>query len=119
VFLGNHITEVDADPEPDAPILGRVRLALDHAALDLNSAPDGGNHAGELGKEAVAGVLYDPAPVLGDPGLNQLSEMRFEPIVRPLLIRPHEARVPRHIGGKDRGEAADRGHLSRAAVDFV
>jgi hypothetical protein len=48
--------------------------------------------------------------VLRDLRLNQLAEMRLEPLVRALLIRPHEARVPRHIGGEDRGEAADRGH---------
>jgi hypothetical protein len=34
--------------------------------------------------------------------------------VGPLLIRPHQARVPRHVGGEDRGEAADRRHLSRS-----
>src|ERR1700730_5184583 len=36
--------------------------------------------------------------------------MRFEAFVRALLIRPHQARVSRHICGEDRGEAADRGH---------
>src|SRR5580704_14519526 len=38
--------------------------------------------------------------------------MGLEPLVRPLLIAPHQARVPRHIGGEDRGEAADRGHIA-------
>jgi hypothetical protein len=31
------------------------------------------------------------------------------PFMRPLLIRPHKARVPRDVGGEDRGGAADRG----------
>src|SRR5271156_1198926 len=39
--------------------------------------------------------------------------MPLEPLVRPLLIRPHQARVPRHVGSENCGEAADRGHLSR------
>jgi hypothetical protein len=39
--------------------------------------------------------------------------------VRSLLIRPDEARVPGHVGGEDRGEAADRGHLSRLMVDWL
>jgi hypothetical protein len=30
--------------------------------------------------------------------------------VRPLLIRAHQTRIARHIGGEDRGEAADRRH---------
>jgi hypothetical protein len=32
--------------------------------------------------------------------------------VRPFLIRTHQARVPCHIGGEDRGEATRRGHSS-------
>ena len=32
--------------------------------------------------------------------------------MRPLLIRPHQARIARHVGGEDRGEAADGGHVS-------
>jgi hypothetical protein len=32
--------------------------------------------------------------------------------VRRFLIRPHQARVARHVGGEDRGEAADGGHRS-------
>jgi hypothetical protein len=31
--------------------------------------------------------------------------------VRPLLIRPHQTRVARQIGGEDCGEAANRGHF--------
>jgi hypothetical protein len=59
---------------------------------------------------AASGVLYDPAPVLGDLGIDQLVKVRPQPFVRPLLIHPHQARVPGHIGGEDRGEAADRRH---------
>jgi len=43
--------------------------------------------------------------------MDQLPEMRFEPLVRPLLICAHKARVPGHIGGEDRGETADRRHF--------
>ena len=89
---------------------GVPAFALGHPPLHLNGAPDGVNHARELGQEAVAGVLHDPAPVLSDLRINQLPEVRFEPLVGPLLIRPHQARIPRHVGGEDRGEAADRGH---------
>jgi hypothetical protein len=38
--------------------------------------------------------------------------------VHSLLIRPHEVRVPGHVGGEDRGEA-DRGHLSRSMIDWL
>jgi hypothetical protein len=40
--------------------------------------------------------------MLLDLRINQLAEMRLEPFVRALLIGPHQPRVPRQIGGKDR-----------------
>jgi hypothetical protein len=43
-----------------------ARIALGHTQLDLNRAPHPVHHARELGQEAVARVLHDPAPVLGD-----------------------------------------------------
>ena len=39
-------------------------------------------------------------------------EMSLEPFVRALLIRPHQARVPGHVGCEDRGKAANGSHLS-------
>jgi adenylate cyclase len=66
--------------------------------------------AGKFGQQPVAGVLYGTAPVFPDLRLDQLPEMRFQAFVRPLLVRPHQTRVSRHVGGEDRGEAADRSH---------
>ena len=37
--------------------------------------------------------------------------MRLEAFERAFLVRPHQPRIPRHIGGEDRGETADRGHV--------
>jgi hypothetical protein len=51
-----------------------------------------------------------------DLGIDEFPEMGFQPFVRPLLIRPHQARIPRNVGGEDRGEAADRGHASRSGL---
>jgi len=36
--------------------------------------------------------------------------MLLQSFVRPLLIGAHQARIPRHVGGEDRGEAADSGN---------
>jgi hypothetical protein len=60
VLLNDHVTEVDADAEVNSPLWQGSLIALGHPALDLNGAPDGIDHAGELGKQAVAGVLNDP-----------------------------------------------------------
>jgi len=42
--------------------------------------------------------------------LDQLLEMRLEAFVGALLVETHQARIARHIGGKDCGETAGRGH---------
>ena len=64
-------------------IFGHLGLSIDHRALDLHSTADGIHDARELGKEAVAGVLHDPAAVLLDLRINQLAEVGLEPRVRP------------------------------------
>ena len=49
--------------------------------------------------------------VLGDLRIEELAAQRFEAFERALLIRPHQPRIARDIGGEDRGETA---RLSRA-----
>ena len=110
VPLGDHIAQVDPDAELNPFFRRGSRVPLGHLSLHLDRAPDGVDHTRELGKEPVAGVLHDPAPVLRDLRLDQVAEVSLEPLVRPLLILPHQARIPRHVGGEDRGEAADGGH---------
>jgi hypothetical protein len=51
-------------------------------------------------------------PVLPDFRFDQLAEMRLQPFVRPLFIRPHQARVSRHVGGEDRSETTYSRHGS-------
>ena len=103
IVFGDHVAEVDADTKPDAPLLGYLRLAVDHPSLDLGGAAHRVDDALKFHQQAVAGVLYRAAPVLPDLRLNQLPVMRPEALVRAFLVRPHQTRVARHIGGKDRG----------------
>jgi hypothetical protein len=112
VALDDHVAEVDTDAELN-PLLSLI--ALDHPALDLDGATHAIHNAGKLRQKTVAGVLYGAPPVLADLRLDQLLEVRFEPFVRPLLIRSHKPTVARHVGGQDRGEAADRGHFGAGA----
>ena len=77
----------------------------------FNCAPNSIHDTRKLRKEAVAGVLYDAAPVLRDLRVDQFLEVGFEPFVGAFFIRSHKAGVPRHIGGEDRGETADGGHV--------
>jgi hypothetical protein len=116
MFLSDHVPEIDANTEPDPALLGQLGLTVDHSALDLDRTPDGIDHAWELGKEAVAGVLHDPAPVLADLGVDQFPEVGLEPLVRPLFVGSHQPRVPRHVGGENCGETTGLAHVASPAA---
>ena len=98
MLLNDHVAEVDADAELDLLLCRSVRIALGHAALDLCSAPDGINHAREVGKEAVARVLDNPPSAFRDLRIDEFCEMRFQALMRPLFVDTHKARIPRDIG---------------------
>jgi hypothetical protein len=99
MLLGNHVAEVDTHPELNALLWRGARVALRHASLDLNGAAHGVHHARELRQQTIAGVLYDPAAVLGDLGVDQLPEVRGEALVSALFVSTHKAGVPRNVGG--------------------
>jgi hypothetical protein len=88
---------------PISPKMISSPISIGHSPLDLGRTPNGIDRALELDQEAVAGVLDDAAAVLGDLRLDYLPEMRFDPLVRALLIHPHQTRIPRHVGGEDCG----------------
>ena len=54
--------------------------------------------------------------VLGDFRIDELAAQRLEAFERAFLIRPHQPRISRHIGGKDRGEPARLAHVSSPAA---
>jgi len=116
VLLDHHVAKVDPDAEPDPALLGHVGLTIGHPALDLYGAPHRVHNTRKFRQEAVAGVLYGMAPVLFDFRLNKLPEMGLEPRVGPLLIRAHQSRVARHIGGEDGGETAGQVHVAFPAA---
>jgi hypothetical protein len=113
VLFRDHVTKVDANAEPDPAFFSDLGLAVDHPPLNLDGAADGVHYAPKLRQEAVASVLDDPPTVLGDIGIDQLAEMHLEPLVRPFFVSTHQPRIPRLVGGEDRGEAADGSHHSR------
>ena len=63
-------------------------------------------------QHAVVGGLDDAPVVLGDPRIDKFAPQRLEAFERPFLVRPHQPRISRHIGGQDRGETAALGHPS-------
>jgi hypothetical protein len=81
----------------------RHRVALPDIPLHLHGAPNGIDHAGKLSQESVAGILDDPASILGYLRFDQCPKVSPEPFVRALFVRSHQAEVAGHVGGEDRG----------------
>ena len=50
--------------------------------------------------------------VLRNLRIEELAAQRCEVFERAFLVRPHQPRIARHIGGEDRGKTAGRGHYS-------
>ena len=110
VRLGDHVAEIDADAKPDAPVGIEIGVAVEHAALHLGGTAHRIDDAGEFRQQPIAGGLDDTALMLTDFRVDQLAAMRLEAIEGALLVHPDEARIPRHIGGQDRGKSAGRSH---------
>jgi hypothetical protein len=108
--LGNDIAEVNTDAELNPLLRRRGYVTLGNPALDLNRASHGIDHTLELCQETVAGVLHNPPVVLDDLRMDQLLEVPSKPPACSLLIRRHQARISRYVGGQYRGKAADGGH---------
>ena len=102
----NYIAEVDPYSEADAFVFRQFDIAFDHPALHVNRAADRIHDTAEFHQHAVAGVLYDAPAVLFDLRIDQLAKKYLEVLLRPLLVRFHEARVAHHIGGKNGGQPA-------------
>jgi len=100
------VLPADADAVGDALVLGRLGVAVYHCALDLDGAFDRIDHTREFDERPVAGQLDDAAAVLFYLRVDELAAMRLQAVERPFLVRAHQPRVARHIGGKDRGETA-------------
>ena len=48
--------------------------------------------------------------------IEELAAQRFEAFERALLVRLHQSRIPRHIGGEDRGQPAGLAHVASPAA---
>jgi len=85
------------------------------APVTLRSSPVAARCALDAGKfhqQAVTGGLDDAAVVLADFRIDQLAAKGFEAFERAFFVRSHQPRMPRHIGGEDRSEAAGLAHSS-------
>ena len=116
VALDDHVAEIDTDTQLDTVVPPGTGIALGHRLLHLNSTAHRIDDAGKFHQQAVAGGIDDAALVLGDCRIDELAAQRLEAFERAFLVRPHQPRIPGHIGGEDRGETAGLAHRASPAA---
>jgi hypothetical protein len=112
VALDDHVAEIDADAPFDAIVRRDTRVTLGHYLLHLDGAAHRIDDTGKFHQQPVTGGLDDAAVVLGDLWLDELMAQCLEAFERAFLVRPHQPRISRHIGGEDRGQPTGLAHCS-------
>ena len=78
VAIRDDVAEVDPDTKPNAPLVGNLHFAVEHAALHLNGAAHRVDDARKLCKQPITGGLDDTAAMPLDLRVDQLPSMRLE-----------------------------------------
>ena len=87
------------------PQIGGSRgVPLRHSGLHLGRAAQRVDNTGKLDQKPVPGRLDNPAPVLGDLGIEQVGPDRLEAAERTLFIGTLQARINGDIRSNDRGK---------------
>ena len=110
--LDYDVPHIDPHPELNAPVGRNIGIPLSHAGLHLHSTTKRIHYTTELYEEAVTRRLCKPAVMRGDGWLKLLDPYSLEGLESTVLVHPDQARVARHIGGKDRGKTAGLAHAS-------
>ena len=79
VALFDHVAQMNADAELDAPVVWQAGVALDHRVLNLDGAAHRVDHAAELDNCAVSGALDHAAVMDGDGRIDEIAAQRPEP----------------------------------------
>jgi hypothetical protein len=110
--LGDDVAKIDSDAEFDAPVFGYIGVTIQHCALRLYCTAHCIQYACKFHQHTIAGGVDNPPMVLGDIRIDEFALEQLQPFERTLLVRPHQPRIARHIGGEDGCEPAGGGHDS-------
>ena len=73
--------------------------------MDFHAAAHRLDGAGELGEQAVAGRLDDPAAMRGDGRIDELTSVRIQVAKRAFLVFAHQSAVAGNVGCEHSGQA--------------
>jgi len=95
------VAQMQTDAERLATLGGRVDVALEHAALQLDRRAHRLDGAGEFHQHAVAHRLDDTAMEALDHRADELGQMRAQIVEGLFLVGPHQAAVTVDVGEHD------------------
>ena len=101
----HHVAGVHADAKLQSPRRGVALARPRQPLLRLHRALHGIHHARELGQDAVAGGVDDPAAMLGDHAVHDLAACGQQ-AQGPDLVQAHQPGIARHVRRQDGGELA-------------
>src|ERR1035437_428398 len=106
IAVENGVADIDADAEFDALVRRCRGVALCHAALDIDRATDGIDHAHELHEHSIARRFDDSAAMFGDLGIDEFLTVPLELAQRAFLIGAHQPAVAGNVAGENRRQPA-------------
>jgi hypothetical protein len=101
VAVDDHVAHVHADAKFHRPFVPEVGVPVGQKALELGSAQDGLDGAGELGDDGIAGAAENAAVMLRDAAVDDAAA-RFQGGQGALLVRPHQPAEADGVGNQDR-----------------
>ena len=104
VALDDDIAHRNADPEDNAAVLWKRRIALCEFRLNCERTAHRIYGARKLDQNSVSCGLDDAPAVSFDPRCDQLSLERFETGMRLFLICLDQSGISNHVGSEDRGK---------------
>ena len=99
------------------PSFGRhTDVPLDEAALHLDRAAHGVDHAAELDERAVAGALDDAPMVRGDRRVDEVASQSPQPRQRAIFVGASQTAVSDDVSDQDRRKLPSLAHSPSSAV---
>ena len=108
----NDVAEMDADTKFDSSFRRQARIALDHAALHLDSTAHGVDNAAKLDEGTVASALHDSAVMDGNGRVDQVTPQRTKPGQRTIFVGSRESAVADHVSRENRSYLSCFGHAA-------
>jgi len=99
--LRDDVAEIYADAEFNALVRRYLRIAFEHAALNLDGTRDGVHDAAKFSENTVAGGVGDVAAMHRDRRVQELAPVGPQPGERTDLVGAHQPTVSSHIGRKN------------------